>query len=208
MASPSFTTVLETVTLTTEQTLMSSTDIPNTTTVSNSNDLSGDAQQALHAIYAIIGCLGILGNSIVCTVFLLRRRAFNSVTNLLILNQSTIDLLDSIVFLILRFGPKYLPHNPLGEFLCRVWYNEYVMWSLFITSTLNLVFLSLERYFATCHPVNIASYSAKEYLKLVFLVYGLRALLIKAIGLPCRYLGPKMIGVVIQGGPVQLYRNS
>ncbi|XP_072033132.1 galanin receptor 2a-like [Amphiura filiformis] len=108
---------------------------------------------ALRIVYAVIGSLGILGNLTVCTVFVIRRRAFSSVTNKLILNQSCIDLLDSIVFLILRFGPKYLPKNRFGEFLCRFWYNEYIMWSLFVTSTFNLVFLSLERYFATCHPV-------------------------------------------------------
>ncbi|XP_072034120.1 galanin receptor type 1-like [Amphiura filiformis] len=110
-------------------------------------------ETVLRIIYAVIGSLGILGNLTVCTVFIIRRKAFNSITNKLILNQSCIDLLNSIVFLTLRFGPRYLPHNSLGEFLCRFWYNEYVMWALFITSTVNLVCLSLERYFATCHPV-------------------------------------------------------
>ncbi|XP_072033133.1 neuropeptide Y receptor type 6-like [Amphiura filiformis] len=110
-------------------------------------------ETALRIAYSVIGCLGILGNLTVCTVFIIRRRAFNSVTNKLMLNQSCIDLLNSIVFLALRFGPRYLPHNRLGEFLCRFWYNEYFMWCLFHASTFNLVFLSLERYFATCHPV-------------------------------------------------------
>ena len=175
MSYLNYTAVFYTVTLITEQTLISSTETEITfeTTASNSSKSSQNSEQVLRAIYAIIGSLGVLGNSIVCTVFLLRRRAFNSVTNMLILNQSTIDLLDSIVFLILRFGPRYLPHNSLGEFLCRLWYNEYIMWSLFIASTLNLMFLSLERYFATCHPVKHRKLFSKRVPK---------------IGIPCVWI--------------------
>ncbi|XP_071809746.1 galanin receptor type 1-like [Asterias amurensis] len=109
----------------------------------------------LGAIYGIIGCLGILGNLLVCTVFLMRRKVFSSTTNLLILNQSTIDLADSIFYLVLRFGPQLSEQgdNIWGELACRIWYSEYVIWSLFVASTVNLLFVSLERYFAICHAV-------------------------------------------------------
>jgi hypothetical protein len=168
-----YTTVFITATLITEETIVLSTDsVDNYTNVSTSTAFT-TKQQILRAIYAIIGCLGILGNSTVCTVFLLRRKAFSSVTNMLILNQSIIDLLDSIVFLMLRFGPEYMPVNILGEILCRFWYNEYVLWSLFVASTVNLVFVSLERYFATCHHVKHRKlFSAK----------------VPKIGIPCVWL--------------------
>jgi hypothetical protein len=48
------------------------------------------------------------------------------------------------------------------------------MWSLFIASTLNLVFLALERYVATCHPVKHRKlFSAR----------------VPKIGIPCVWLG-------------------
>ena len=150
-----YTTMIVTATLLTEAIDISEdmrmTNVDNTTEILETGYSS--KERALRGIYAIIGCLGILGNSLVCVVFLSRRQAFSSVTNMLILNQSIIDLLDSIVFLILRFGPRHMPSNAFGEILCRFWYNEYVLWSLFICSTVNLVFVSLERYFAICHPV-------------------------------------------------------
>ncbi|XP_022108909.1 galanin receptor type 1-like [Acanthaster planci] len=109
----------------------------------------------LGAVYGAIGCLGILGNSLVCTVFLMRRQVFGSSTNLLILNQSMIDLVDSILYLVLRFGPQLADQRDdiLGELACRIWFSEYIIWSLFVASTVNLLFVSLERYFAICHAV-------------------------------------------------------
>ena len=173
-----FTTILVTATVFTDETMVETVD--NYTTASSNYTLTETSsgfstrEIILRCIYGIIGCLGILGNSTVCTVFLLRRKAFSSVTNMLILNQSIIDLLDSIIFLILRFGPeKHLPVNTLGEFLCRFWYNEYVLWSLFVASTVNLVFVSLERYFAICHSVKYRTlFSAK----------------VPRIGIPCVWL--------------------
>ncbi|XP_033625593.1 galanin receptor type 2-like [Asterias rubens] len=112
--------------------------------------------KVLPIIYAFIGVFGMIGNGLVCVTFLIKRRTFGSVTNLLILNQSMIDLIDSFLFLILRFGPQF-PERGDGdvvtELACRLWFSEYIMWSLFIASTVNLLFVSLERYFAICHAV-------------------------------------------------------
>ncbi len=108
-------------------TIISSTELSTT----QETYVNGSYQTILRVIYAVIGCLGIFGNLIVCIVFVLRREVFNSVTKKLILNQSCIDCTNSIVFLLLRFAPRYQPENGLGKFLCLVWYNEYIMMSLF-----------------------------------------------------------------------------
>ncbi|XP_038068298.1 neuropeptide Y receptor type 6-like [Patiria miniata] len=112
----------------------------------------------LLVIYAFIGGIGMVGNGLVCLIFTVRRQAFGSVTNLLILNQSMIDLVDSVLFLILRFGPQFSSLSGANgsvwsELVCRLWFSEYIMWSLFIASTVNLLFVTLERYFAICHAV-------------------------------------------------------
>ncbi|XP_038063834.1 galanin receptor 2b-like [Patiria miniata] len=132
---------------------METTDQPESS-LSTISDGSPD-EYALNVVYGIIGCLGILGNGLVCTVFLMRRKVFGSSTNLLILNQSMIDLVDSILTLILRFGPHMSDqkHDIWGELACRIWFSEYIIWSLFVASTVNLLFVSLERYFAICHAV-------------------------------------------------------
>ncbi|XP_022108917.1 galanin receptor type 2-like [Acanthaster planci] len=110
---------------------------------------------ALKAIYALIGIGGFLGNGLVCVVLRTQKRSFRSVTNLLILNQSVLDLFSTAIFLLLRLPPAIdrLPDTLLGELVCRLWVSEYCMWSLIIASTVNLVLVSLERYFATCFPV-------------------------------------------------------
>ncbi len=109
----------------------------------------------LPIIYGFIGVFGMLGNGLVCVTFQIKRRTFGSVTNLLIQNQSMIDLIDSFLFLILRFGPQFSERGDgvVTELTCRLWFSEYIMWSLFIASTVNLLFVSLERYFAICHAV-------------------------------------------------------
>ncbi|XP_071809420.1 galanin receptor 2b-like [Asterias amurensis] len=123
---------------------------------------------ALRVLYALIGSSGILGNGLVCFVFISKRKSFSSITNLLILNQSMIDFFDSIVFLLIRFGPVVLSDevNAWDEFVCRFWLSEYLMWVLFIASTVNLVFVSLERYLAICHPVKHRNFFTKRLAKL------------------------------------------
>ncbi|XP_022105675.1 galanin receptor type 1-like [Acanthaster planci] len=120
----------------------------------NNTDTSSGVY-VLGVVYGIIGSLGIIGNALVCTIFLTRRKVFGSSTNLLILNQSMIDLVDSILYLILRFGPQLSnqKNDIWDELACRIWFSEYIIWSLFVASTVNLLFVSLERYFAICHAV-------------------------------------------------------
>nr|XP_006816053.1 PREDICTED: galanin receptor type 1-like [Saccoglossus kowalevskii] len=75
-------------------------------------------------------------------------------TNLFIINQSAIDMTSSFIFLIMKMGSIKLPSKGiLGSLFCKFWYSEYLMWSLFLASTANLCVVTLERYFAICHPI-------------------------------------------------------
>ncbi|XP_072048065.1 galanin receptor type 1-like [Amphiura filiformis] len=119
---------------------------------------------ALMIVNAFIGCCGLLGNGLVCFVLILRRRKFRSNTGLLIFNQSLIDLISSAVFSSLRFGPDSyaLPSIFWSDAICKVWASEYILWSLFYVSTSNLVVISLDRYFAMCHPIRHRSTFTKR----------------------------------------------
>ncbi|XP_006825534.1 galanin receptor 2b-like [Saccoglossus kowalevskii] len=112
-------------------------------------------QIVLKIIYATFGCLGIIGNLLVCVVFIKIKNMQKTYTNVFIFNQSLIDLSSSVIFVTLKFGPVYevTPNSTSGELFCKVWSSEYILWGLFISSTFNLSFLSLERYLAICHPV-------------------------------------------------------
>ncbi|XP_038068953.1 galanin receptor 2b-like [Patiria miniata] len=113
----------------------------------------------LDGVNSIIACLGVLGNGMVITVMLLRRRVFSSFTNRLILHQSVIDCVTCVVFFLWRvvFQNVYknvsLEGNIYDQLICRFIYVDYFLWCLDVTSTCNLVMISLERFMATCHPV-------------------------------------------------------
>ncbi|XP_038068960.1 galanin receptor 2a-like [Patiria miniata] len=113
----------------------------------------------LDGVNTIIACLTVLGNGMVITVMLLRRRVFSSFTNRLILHQSIVDCVAGVVFFLWRvvFQNVYknvsFESNIYDQFICRFISVDYFLWCLDVTSTYNLVMISLERFMATCHPV-------------------------------------------------------
>ncbi|XP_033641660.1 nociceptin receptor-like [Asterias rubens] len=117
-----------------------------------------------------MGSLGILGNGFVCFVMLRYRKVFNSTTNKLIIHQSCVDLIGSCVFLVGRFAHMgVVPDSFLGRLYCHVWWSEWPQYAMFVTSTWNLVAISVERYLAICRPVWYRNVFTPRRLKLVFL---------------------------------------
>lgn len=109
------------------------------------------------AFYIMLGLLGLLGNAFVGFVMLRYRHVFNSTTNKLIIHQSMVDFTASMMFFLhhlqLSLFTVSVPDNFLGIIYCRLWWSEWALYGVFVTSTYNLVAISLERYFATCQPV-------------------------------------------------------
>ncbi|XP_038064827.1 histamine H2 receptor-like [Patiria miniata] len=100
-----------------------------------------------------IGIVGVIGNSIVCVV-IWHDANLRTLTNAFIVNQAVADLLCSLV-LPLQFNipsPDPLPEGSYGEFICKVWTFEYILWLFLNTSTLGLAALTLERYLAIVFP--------------------------------------------------------
>lgn len=109
----------------------------------------------LEIIHVVIAFLGIFGNGIVIFA-LIRVKYLKSFTNVLVTNQSAIDLVSSVMFFALYVLPR--PELPLGSdtfslFVCKFWLSEYPLWAFSVSSTVNLVCLTLDRYFAVIHPV-------------------------------------------------------
>ncbi|XP_033637926.1 somatostatin receptor type 5-like [Asterias rubens] len=113
----------------------------------------------LRVIKTIVGLLGFFGNSLVCLV-IYKTQAMHTKTNAFIANQAVIDFMGSITLLL---GsniplPKPLPDGGFGDFICRVWDSDFFLWAFLTSSTINLVFLTFERYFAIVFPFKFARF--------------------------------------------------
>ncbi|XP_071948880.1 neuromedin-U receptor 2-like [Antedon mediterranea] len=123
----------------------------------------------LASAYIIIGIVGIAGNITVLYIFL-RIPKLVSLSTYFLRNQAIIDLLSSILFLILFLRPKNIFPNDnvvLSNVICKLWYSEYPFWALCVSSTINIVCLTIERYWAVFKPVMYRSSFTKN--KAIFL---------------------------------------
>ncbi|XP_072017148.1 substance-P receptor-like [Amphiura filiformis] len=102
----------------------------------------------------VIGTLGIFGNAVV--IYVCIRFPLRGITNILVCNQSLIDFFSSFFFL-LRYGvvtnAPAQANSALSDFVCKFWISEYPIWALAVASTVNLVYLTIERYIAVFHPI-------------------------------------------------------
>ncbi len=128
------------------------------------------SNDAAFYLYLTLGSLGLIGNAFVCLVMIRYRNVFNSSTNKLIIHQSLVDFLASLVFILRRclvISPGNVPQNTLGSFYCRLWLPAIPQFGLFITSSYNLVAISIERYYATCQPVRHRNLFPGSRLKMI-----------------------------------------
>ncbi|KAJ8033316.1 Cholecystokinin receptor [Holothuria leucospilota] len=120
------------------------------------DDTRWSAASFLRIMYLIFGLIGLIGNGLVLFVFL-RVRSLRTITNLFIGNQSLIDLVSSILLLVSKFRNENTNFEKLsrgyGVFVCLFWTSDYIYWALLVSSTTNLVFLTLERYIAVVMPI-------------------------------------------------------
>ena len=107
----------------------------------------------LRIIKTIVGLLGIFGNALVCLV-IYKTTAMHTKTNAFIANQAIIDFLGSVTLLLSSNVPvpDPLPPDVSGEIICRLWNSDFFLWAFLTSSTINLVFLTFERYFAIVFP--------------------------------------------------------
>ncbi len=105
--------------------------------------------------YLFVGLLGMLGNFIVVCVMICSPRLRRKSTNVLILNQSLIDLCAAF-FVIAHVMIRTLPSSAdrvSQDIFCRLWKSNITIWGLFVSSTYNLIAMTLDRYVALVHPI-------------------------------------------------------
>ncbi|XP_006812908.1 galanin receptor 2b-like [Saccoglossus kowalevskii] len=133
----------------------------------------------LDTFYGIIGVTGVLGNFLVILV-IIKVKSLRSITNMFIAHQSIIDMMTSLILLILNLGPVIIaPPGPWGTFLCMFWISRYLMWALITVSTLNLVGLTLERYYAIVYPISHHTKFNTDKVKIVFAIEWILGFLVE-----------------------------
>ena len=117
--------------------------------------LSWTPDDLMSGIYIAEGCIGVIGNMFVILVIFMHTKMRKQLTNFLIINQSTIDGLSSIlmIFVAIFADRGRVLKGVSGILLCRLWYSTYPLWAGMVASTFNLLAITLERYACIVHPI-------------------------------------------------------
>lgn len=110
------------------------------------------------AILLLVGSLGVAMNGFVVAVISRFRHIRRRLTILLMMNQSLVDLVASFIlttYYISRRVSGYLVVFPgaIGVLYCRYWLSAGPLWAALMTSTYNLLSITLERYLMVLHPI-------------------------------------------------------
>lgn len=109
-------------------------------------------------VVIIIGCLGIVANLFAIVVICSYRKMRKRPVSQLIVSQSAVDLVTSVflvVYHILFIQWHFKsPHTGLaGQLYCKLWFNGIWHWGFMMSSTYNLLAVTLERYLMIVYPM-------------------------------------------------------
>ena len=127
-----------------------------TTNITNDNYENSTGERHYQQLaYALIATLGMFGNAVVIFVILHSASMRNKFTNILILNQSSIDFTTSVLILLTKTlnVSKDNLSGVGGDIFCKFWLNELPMWSLMVSSSYSLIAVTIERYIGIVHPI-------------------------------------------------------
>ncbi|XP_033104851.1 melanopsin-like [Anneissia japonica] len=107
-----------------------------------------------HYVFAclslIIGCLGLVANAGALYVFQKMKMISKTVTHSLLFHQCLVDFMSALVFLPLYPIPEVLDIWQDQDAFCK---TRTVYWILAVTSTANMVYLTIERYYSIVLPM-------------------------------------------------------
>ena len=139
------------------------------------NDTSGenlrDSHGAVTIAYKLIGSVGCLGNLLVIVVIVNFGAMKKKNVNVLVLNQSLIDGLASVLIIAQTHIDRgaYLD-GVWGDFVCRFWLNSMLLWGRLTSSNINILSITLERYSAVVHPIRYRNISERMKRRLMAVV--------------------------------------
>ncbi|WAQ95588.1 RYAR-like protein, partial [Mya arenaria] len=108
-------------------------------------------QAIIITMYSIIICLSVFGNSIVCYIVFSSRK-MRTVMNFFIVSLALSDILMAVLCIPLTFIANLIINSwPFGETMCPI--VSFIQVVTVFMSSLTLVAISLDRYWAIVHPL-------------------------------------------------------
>ena len=111
----------------------------------------------LLALQIVIGCIGVIANGIIVIIIVGFTSMHKQLGNVFVVNQNIIDCLSSLLLTCQTFSSFAMPilveGQLVSEMYCRLWHSGWLHWSLFVSSTYNVVVLTIERYLKIVHPI-------------------------------------------------------
>ncbi|KAK9538928.1 hypothetical protein VZT92_004069 [Zoarces viviparus] len=125
--------------------------------------------------YLTIFMVGVLGNSLTCTV-ILRHRVMQTPTNYYLLSLSVSDLLVLLLGMPLELYEMWQNYPfLLGEWGC--YFKTFLFETVCFASILNVTALSVERYVAVLHPLKVKHMTTRAHVKrVIFMLWVLSML--------------------------------
>ncbi|XP_052798210.1 orexin receptor type 2-like isoform X1 [Mya arenaria] len=112
------------------------------------------SQWILIAAYIVVFLVGLVGNVLVCCV-IWKNRSMRTVTNIFIVNLSIADIAVIVMCLPLTLLVDITETWFLGTVMCKI--NQFTMTISIAVSVLTLTAISVERWYAICHPLSFHS---------------------------------------------------
>ncbi|KAK2186314.1 hypothetical protein NP493_206g03005 [Ridgeia piscesae] len=127
------------------------------------NDSAGDdaavslaANFYMKMLYLTVGIIGMIGNLLVIVTIFSFRELRRRLPNMFILNQSMLDCTAGFFLVVTTlFNDITVIKSAIGkEVFCRLWLTTLPTWGVFLSSTYNLVAVTVERYMAIVYPLS------------------------------------------------------
>ena len=118
-------------------------------------DINFNENHAMYIIFILISCLGIVGNGLVFGT-LIKRRLSGDVAEVLLCNQSLIDLLTATCLLLATVAPvrkSFADSSLKSEVMCRVLHTQLLLMTFFLLSIYNLMTIAVEQYVQIAYPI-------------------------------------------------------
>jgi len=115
-----------------------------------------------------------------CWLILLLKllHSFVQMMNILVVNQSVIDMFASFFMILLSVVERKITgmsrDSIYDQFVCRVWITKKPLWCMLVTSTYGIVLMTLSRYIAVIHPIKYKNVRTAMLLRLVCKVVEVR----------------------------------
>ena len=109
----------------------------------------------LKAIYILIGTASLVGNTSVVGVIFTSTSMRKQVTSTFIINQSVVDGLAGFFLILVTIyedDGRYLS-GLADEIYCRAWLTNAPLWALLLSSSFNLIAITLERFISVWKPI-------------------------------------------------------